>query len=151
MSSTSNIRVKIFNGIPIDINFFISSQCDTNNRISKNSFILLENEEPVFTIEAGTPLKIVKRTPKDPVLTFSCGSLTAGIDMGELLPFEVKSYPEVTSYDDIPKGYDLYVVMPSYREAVKTLGGDISKLAIPHKAVTDLDGKCKGFLSLLVG
>ncbi len=104
--------LKIYNGTQHNIVFYSKDDCTSIENGRK--LILNEGAEPIFTIEPGTNLNCTKSNADAPTLDSSVPLVGAVI---------------FTDADELPNGYDLYVVSNLYRSAVKELGGDTSKLA----------------------
>lgn len=129
------ITMKVFNGTAHQVNIYTIEQCDGSN---PRKLIVLDGQEPIYTIAAGTNLNCVKDNKVTP--------------QGEF-PFPVKGAVEFIDVDELPSGYDLYIVSNLYRSAYAELKGDTSKLATVDGVVySDPDNpRPCGCLGLAVG
>lgn len=103
--------MKVFNGTAHQINIFSLEQCDQSD---PRKLLVLEGQEPVYTVPAGTNLNCVKGN--------------ADIDASGF-PFPVKGAVEFTGVDPLPDGFDVYIVSNLYRSAYQAVVGDTSMLA----------------------
>lgn len=104
--------LKIYNGTQHVINFYSKDDCTSIEGGRK--LILNEGAEPIFTIEPGVNLNCTKSNANPPTLES---------------PVPLVGAVTFTGADELPEGYDLYVVSNLYRAAVVELGRDSSKLA----------------------
>jgi hypothetical protein len=127
---------KIFNGTPHNICIFAKE--DTNYVSSQRKYILeSDGSTPILVIPpSGVLLNAKNENAPAPTIDY-------GVPVVGAVQF--------TSYDNIPEGYELYIVSNLYRSAVQALGGDTSKLATVSDTVYTKEIKPVGCLALAVG
>jgi len=127
--------MKVFNGTQHTINIYTLDQCDNTD---PRKLIVLDGQSPCHVIPAGTNLNCVK--------------VNAPID-DTAFDFPVTGAVQFTGHDDLPDGYDIYIVSQLFRAAVVALGGDTSHLATVNGVVyQDIDNpRPCGCLGLAIG
>ena len=126
---------KIFNGTPHNI--CVYSKDDATYVSSQRKYILSSDATPILVIPPSGVLLNAK--------TENCTAPT--IDYG----VPVVGAVVFTAYDDMPDGYDLYIVSNMYRSAVQSLGGYTDNLATVSDTVYSKEIKPVGCLALAVG
>lgn len=130
--------MKIYNGTQHQINLYSINDCYEVQNGRK--LVLKSDAHPVLIIESGSNLNAIKGNAPLPDI-FSTSNLPL---VGAVV---------FTGYDELPDGYDLYIVSNLYRSAVKELGGSTEKLATVNGVVYDDKDAVKpcGCTSLAVG
>ena len=126
---------KIFNGTPHNI--CVYSKVDAKFDASQRKYILSSDATPILVIPPSGVLLNAKTE----------NAATPTIDYG----VPVVGAVVFTAYDDMPDGYDLYIVSNLYRSSVQSLGGDTSKIATVSDTVYSKEIKPVGCLALAVG
>ena len=126
---------KIFNGTPHNI--CVYSKDDASYIASQRKFIVTDGATPILVIPpSGTLLSAKTENCTAPTINY-------GVPVVGAVVF--------TAYDDMPDGYDLYIVSNLYRSSVQSLGGDTSKIATVSDTVYSKEIKPVGCLALAVG
>lgn len=126
----------IYNATPHAINFYNKS--DVEFDVTQRKFIAAVEAKPFYTVEKGVKC--------------DCHTINAPAPVLENCPAPVVGAVQFTSYDELPEGYDLYIVSNLYRSAVQALGGDTSKFATVTDTVYSAgDIKPCGCLALAIG
>lgn len=127
----------IYNATAHAINFYDKS--DVEFDISQRKYISAVGATPIYSVAKG-------------ILPANCKTVNAPTPSIENCPVPVVGAVQFTGYDELPEGYDLYIVSNFYRSAVQALGGDTSKLATVTDTVYSAgDIKPCGCLALAVG
>lgn len=142
---------KIYNGTGKDVNLYKLEDCyyeDNDNLNNYKKVIVQDHAKPILSIptEIQSELKIYKQNSKIPDYPF--GEYRENHPVLDGIPLCIKSCQDIIAYDNLPQGYNLYLVNYMYRFAVKMLGGETSKLAIPSKLVFDSNCNHCGFTYL---
>ena len=109
----------IVNGTYESINLYDITQVNCVN----GKYLVIPNQRPIYNIPSGTTQLNARITT---------ATITALQALN--LPFQVVGDQIFASYDPIPTA-DLVIVTKTYKNAVRSLGGDTSKLAIPTQLV----------------
>lgn len=127
--------MKVFNGTAHTINFYNLEQCDQTN---PRKLIVLPGQEPAYVIPGGTNLNAQTQNKPAPRGDF---------------PFPVIGGVEFTSVDELPEGYDVYIVSQMFRSAMIALGIPTDNIATVNGVVyTDPENpRPCGCLSLAIG
>ena len=125
----------VFNGTPHSI--CIYAKVDATYVASQRKYIVTDGATPMLVIPPSGNLLNAK-TENAP---------TPDTDYG----VPVVGAVQFTAYDDMPEGYDLYVVSNMYRSAVQSLGGFTDNLATVSDTVYSESIKPVGCLCLAVG
>lgn len=128
----------IYNGTQHQINLYNIADCYEVQGGRK--LVVNQDVHPVLVIEPGTNLNAVKGNAPLPDI-FSTSELPL---VGAVI---------FSDADELPTGYDLYIVSNLYRAACVELGRDTSKLATVNGVVYASEGDMKpcGCTSLAVG